>query len=187
MGYAGGLGGEEEFGFRKQGVDGVHKNVAGVRGEEIWGGVGIDEEGKGGDRRVGVDIAEKACGRFCLGAAEGGLERERMAVEVGKADFVEVDQNEAADGGPGKGFGGCRADGAQAGDDDAGAGETSDGIGAEQKTQAFEGWIHRDQTSTEGTGRGTKKRTVKENHAAHGTSRMPSGPGELSAKLPPWR
>ena len=157
VGDAGGLGGEEQFGFREQGVDGVDEDVAGVLGEEAGRGIGVDEEGKGGDGRAGVDVAQEAGGRFGLWQAEGGMEGERMAVEVGRADFVEVDQEQVANGGTGERFGGGGADGAHAGDDDAGACQPGDGGCAEQKLQAFEGRTHRDQPSTERAGRGTRK------------------------------
>ena len=61
-----------------------------------------------------------------------------MAVEVGGAEFVEVHEDKAADGGAGEGFGGGGADGAEARDDDAGAGEAGQGGRAEEQLEAFE-------------------------------------------------
>ena len=61
-----------------------------------------------------------------------------MAVEVGRADFVEIDEDQMADGGTGEGFGGGGADGAEAGDDDAGAGQARQGVGTEQEFEAGE-------------------------------------------------
>ena len=70
------------------------------------------------------------------------MEGEGMAVEVGRAEFVEIDEDQMADGGTGEGFGGGGADGAEAGDDDAGAGQPGEGGGAEEEFEALEGGGH---------------------------------------------
>ena len=73
------------------------------------------------------------------------MEGEGMAIEVGGADFVEVDQDEMSDGGAGEGFGGGGADGAKARDQDAGAGQAREGCGAEEGVQGGERGGHREQ------------------------------------------
>ena len=110
--------------------------------EQLGRRLGSEEGGNGNDVGVGVDVAQEAGGGFGLGLAEGGVEGEGMAVEIGRADFVEIDEDQVADGGAGEGFGGSGADGAEAGDDDAGAGQTREGGGAEQEFEAGEGRRH---------------------------------------------
>ena len=95
------------------------------------------------------------------------MEGEGMAVEVGGADFVEIDEDQMADGGAGEGFGGGGADGAEAGDDDAGAGQAGQSVGAEQELEAFEGRRHGGEPSTA---------------AARRKNRNARGEGQITAK-----
>lgn len=132
------LRGEEEVGLGIEGVDGVDENVAGMVGEQLGRGLGVEKEGAGDDVGGRVDVAQKAGADVGLGLAERRMEGEGMAVEIGGADFVEIDEDEVADGGAGEGFGGGGADGAEAGDDDAGAGEAGQGGGSEEEFEAGE-------------------------------------------------
>ena len=136
------LRGEEELGLGVEGIDGVDQDVAGMIGEQLGRSLGVEEDGAGDDFGVGVDVAQEAGGDVGLGLAEGGVEGKGMAVEVGRAELVEIDEGRVADGGAGEGFGGRSADGAEAGDDHAGAGQAGHGGGAEQEFEAGEGRCH---------------------------------------------
>ena len=105
-------------------------------GKQLGRGLGVEKGGDRDDFGVGVDVAQEPGGGIDLGLAEGGVEGKGVAVEVGRADFVEIDEDQVADGGAGEGFGGGGADGAEAGDDDAGAGQARQGVGTEQEFEA---------------------------------------------------
>jgi len=139
------LGGQQQVGLGIERINGIDQDIARMFGEELGRGPGVEEEGEGGDVGVGVDIAQEAGGGGGLFFSEGGMEGEGMAIEVGGADFVEVDQDEMSDGGAGEGFGGGGADGAKARDQDAGAGQAREGCGAEEEFQAGERRGHREQ------------------------------------------
>ena len=141
------LRGEQELRLGVERIDGVDQDVAGVVGEKLGCGPGVEEGGERDDFGRGVDVAQEAGGGFGLGLAEGGMEGEGVAVEVGGAELVEIDKDEPADGGAGEGFGGGGPDGAEAGADDAGAGQAGEGVRAEEEFEALEGGGHGRQPS----------------------------------------
>jgi hypothetical protein len=125
-----------------------------VVGEELGRGFGIQEKREGGDVGVGVDVAEDAGGGIGLGFSDCGVEGEGMAVDVGGAEFVEINEDEMSDGGAGEGIGGGgAARRRRPRDDDAGGGETGDGLGTEEEFEAGEGRRHGRETSMAVLGR----------------------------------
>jgi hypothetical protein len=83
----------------------------------------------------------KRAATSALGLPKGGVEGEGVAIDVGGAEFVEVDEGEMADGGAGEGFGGGGADGAKAGDDDAGVGERGRASGPRRSSRRAKGVV----------------------------------------------
>ncbi len=171
VGDAGGARGEQEFGLGQERINGVDQYIAGVVGEKVGRGVGVEEEGEGGDLGVGVDVAEEAGGGIGFGFSDCGVEGKRVAVQIGGAEFVEVNENEVADGGAGEGFGGGGADGARPAMTTR-AWPAGEGVGAEKKFEAGEGRRHGEEISMALVGR-------KEERISFGFWRCENQPASL--------
>jgi hypothetical protein len=118
-------------------VDGVDDQV-GLGGEQALGGRGGVELGAGVDRRVGIDEAQPLGHDRDLALAQGPLHGVQLAVRVGHADAIEVDQDDATDAGADQGLGGVTADPAAAEDRDRRAAEASERVVADETGSAVE-------------------------------------------------
>jgi hypothetical protein len=91
----------DDKGLRGHAIDGVHhKGVTGM--DEAIGAGGGEEGVVTGDAAVGVDALDALGEDVDLWAAKFAFERGKLAVGVGDADIVEVDEGEVADGRTGK-------------------------------------------------------------------------------------
>lgn len=114
--------GGDEVAFMGGAVDGVDDEV-GIGLENGVGGFGGIENGVGENFAIGVDGADAMCEDVDFGFAEVGGEGGELAIDVGDADFVEIDEGKFAQAGSGEGFDGPGADAADADDADVTAAE----------------------------------------------------------------
>lgn len=126
----------EKLAFVSDEVDGIDDAVEG-RGEELVDRFRITADGAGFDFSGWVDVADAGGHHFGFCKADGRVEGGELAVDVGEADLIEVDQFEMADAASGERFGSKTSDAAEAYDEDVGGLESFEGGGADQFDEPF--------------------------------------------------
>ena len=117
----------DEKGFLFHIVDGVDDSGEPGR-EKSFGGV-LGEEGEFLlNFEVGIDEAKSVSDCFDFESADLSVEGGELSVDVGDADFVEVDECDFCDTGAGKCFGGPRADASDSDDGEVSGADTVEGF-----------------------------------------------------------
>ena len=132
-GKAEGVGVEEEEDFGREGVDAIDNAVVGVGVEELDGAVVAEKFLQGGDVAVGVDVEEAVAKEECFRLADGGAEGDELAVEVGGAHGVAVDEGETSHAGTAQLLGGIAPYSAKADNKDMGGLEPLDALLAKEQ------------------------------------------------------
>ena len=140
-GDAPGMGSLDEVQLTAHQVDGVH-NVVVTYSEKFLPGRGLVTEAEGVKRAVRVDGRRPCRGRVRLGLADGVYGGQKLAVQVGGADHVLVNEGELAHPGPCQGLGGVAAHPAQAQYGHMGGLETVYGGVAQHQRGAGKGRVH---------------------------------------------
>jgi len=116
----------EEVAFGADGVDGIDDGI-GRGGEEVCRRfLGVEDllDGRFG---LGVDEVDPFGESGCLGSADGFGGGVDLAVGIGDAEVIEIDESEFSDTGAGEGFCGPRPHATQANDHDVASGEFFEG------------------------------------------------------------
>ena len=85
-----------------------------------------------------IDGAAALCHHLDLGAPDRVIQSMDLAVDIGQADVIEIDQRQTADAGPGQGFGGITADPADTEYHDGGLLQTRQPLRPDQEFKAAE-------------------------------------------------
>ena len=129
-------------GFAGDGVDAVGEHVRRISRKPFARVAGVDEAVADGERELGVDVQQALAHDFGFFAAEGAVQCQQLAVEVGRRDGVVVEDNHLADAGAGDGFGAVAADTAEAGDEDGFVAQAVEAVVADEDLAAGVGCGH---------------------------------------------
>jgi len=114
------VGVEEEEDFGREGVDAIDYAIVMPGVEELDSAVVAEKLLHGGDLAVGVDVAESVAEEQSLGLAYCGAEGYKLAVEIGLAHDVAVDEGQPSHTGAAQLLGGIAPHPAKTDDKDMG-------------------------------------------------------------------